>query len=78
MKKTEAARLPEGHIDRYDWSKAVRGKYAAKAARASVLLRVLDPKLARRFPDSRSVNEALHGLLALEGALPRRRRRQAA
>jgi hypothetical protein len=73
MKKTESARLPDGHIDRYDWSKAVRGKYAAKAARASALLRVLDVRLARRFPDSRSVNEALRGLLVLEAALPRRR-----
>ena len=73
MKKTESARLPEGHIDRYDWSKAVRGKYTARAAKASALLRVLDAQLARRFPDSRSVNEALHGVLALEAALPRRR-----
>ncbi|TFG96678.1 MAG: hypothetical protein E4H11_03040 [Myxococcales bacterium] len=74
MRKAESARPREGHLDRYDWSKAVRGKYAAKAAKASALLRILDPQLARRFPDSRSVNLALHLLLELEDVLPRRRR----
>lgn len=75
MKKGELRRLPEGHPDRYDWSKATRGKYVTKAAKASALLRILDPALARRFPDSRSVNVALRGLLTLEDALQRRRRR---
>jgi hypothetical protein len=75
MRKTDPARPREGHIDRYDWSKAVRGKYAAKAAKASALVRILDPQLARRFPDSRSVNQALRVLLELEDALPRRRGR---
>jgi len=75
MKKGERRRLPEGHPDRYDWSKATRGKYVTKAAKASALLRILDPVLARRFPDSRSVNVALRGLLTLEDALQRRRRR---
>jgi hypothetical protein len=75
MKKADVMRLPEGHPDRYDWSSAVRGKYSAKAARASGLLRMLEPELARRFPDSHSVNTALRGLLALEETLPRRRGR---
>ena len=75
MKKTDPARPREGHVDRYDWSKAVRGKGAAKAAKASALVRILDPRLARRFPDSRSVNQALRVLLALDDALPRRRGR---
>ena len=75
MKKDDlpATKLPEGHLGRYDWSRAIRGKYAAKAAKASALLRILDPELARRFPDSRTVNTALRSLVALEGALPRRR-----
>lgn len=73
MRKADSARPREGHLDRYDWSKAVRGKYAAKAAKASALLRILDPQLARRFPDSSSVNRALRMLLELEAALPRRR-----
>lgn len=80
MKKPDLAKLPEGHVRRYDWTKATRGKFATKAARASALLRVLDPELASRFPDSRSVNEALRALVALDEALPRRRprKRQAA
>ena len=76
MKKGNSRRLPEGHPDRYDWSKATRGKYVTKAAKASALLRMLDPALARRFPDSRSVNVALRGLLTLEDALQRRRHRR--
>jgi hypothetical protein len=75
MKKADLRRLPEGHLDRYDWTKATRGKFVTKAAKASALLRILEPGLARHFPDSRSVNAALRGLLTLEGALPRRRRR---
>jgi len=71
MKKTDLAKLPEGHPDRYDWSRAKRGRLARRAARATELLRVLEPELAARFPDSTSVNEALRALLALEASLPR-------
>ena len=80
MKRAEPARLFEGDLRRYDWAKATRGKFATKAAKASALLRVLDPALAARFPDSRSVNEALRALVALDQALPgrRARKRQAA
>ncbi len=75
-KRTDPAKLPEGHLQRYDWSKATRGRLATKAAKASALLRILDPELAMHFPDSRSVNEALRALLALDEALPRRRPRK--
>ena len=75
MKRPNRARLQEGQVDRYDWAKATRGRHAAKAAKAAALLRILDPELASRFPDSRSVNVALRGLLALEDVLPRRRPR---
>jgi len=80
MKRSDAAKLPEGHLRRYDWSKATRGRFAAQAAKASGLLRILDPALAVRFPDSRAVNEALRALVALDQALPRRqvRKRRAA
>jgi len=74
MRKVES----DHHADdmtRYDWSKATRGRYAAKAAKVSALLRILDPALAKRFPDSRSVNEALRSLITLADALPRRRER---
>lgn len=78
MKKTERRTLPEGHIDRYDWSKAKRGVLAEKAGKASQLLRILEPELAEHFRDSKSVNEALRALLALDQALPRRRNRRSA
>lgn len=68
MKKAKGpVRKPsEGDERRYDWSRAVRGKYAAKAAGASERFRILDPALARKFPDDQSVNAALRRLLKLE------------
>lgn len=76
MKRPDLAKLPDGDLRRYDWTKATRGRFAAKAAKASALLRILDPELAARFSDSRSVNEALRALVALDQALPRRRARK--
>lgn len=75
MKKADIAKLPEGHLDRYDWSRATRGRLSARAAKASALLRMIEPDLAERFPDSRSVDEALRALLVLEGTLRRRPRK---
>jgi len=45
--------LPE-----YDFSKGKRGKYAAKYARGTNVVR-LEPDVAALFPDSKSVNKAL-------------------
>ena len=45
----------------YDFSKGVRGKYAKRFAAGSNVV-VLDPDLAKVFPDSASVNEALRAL----------------
>lgn len=41
-----------------------RGKYAARMADGSNIVR-LDPDVARAFPDSASVNEALRSLLRI-------------
>lgn len=41
-----------------------RGKYAARMAEGSNIVR-LDPDVARAFPDSSSVNEALRSLLRI-------------
>jgi hypothetical protein len=76
MKKNEGRKLPEGHLGRYDWTKGQRGVLSKKAAKASDLLRILEPELAEHFPDSKSVNEALQALLALDQALPRRKGRR--
>ena len=42
----------------YDFSKGVRGKYAARFAAGTNVV-VLSPDVAEVFPDSESVNEAL-------------------
>ena len=42
----------------YDFSKGVRGKYADRFAKGSNVV-VLEPDVAKAFPDSESVNRAL-------------------
>lgn len=42
----------------YDFSRAVVGKYAARYARGTNIV-VLEPDVAKLFPDSESVNRAL-------------------
>jgi methylphosphotriester-DNA--protein-cysteine methyltransferase len=54
----------------YDFSKGVRGKYAARFAERSNVV-VLDADVAAHFPDSKSVNDALRKLLGLR---PKKRR----
>lgn len=78
MKKVDRSKLPEDDLRRYDWSRAVRGKHADKAAAVGRLVRMLDPELAALFPDSRSVNEALRAVVALNRAFPKRKARRAA
>ena len=64
--------LPE-----YDFSKGVRGKNAGNYQQGSNIV-VLDPDLAKRFPNSEAVNQALRSLVRLQRARrpdkgPRRR-----
>lgn len=54
--------LPE-----YDFKGGVRGKYAKDYGR-NRNLRILDPDLLKVFPDSDSVNEALHTLVRIAAA----------
>ena len=49
---------------REDLGPLVRGKYAARYAKATNVV-VIDPALTTAFPNSEAVNEALRGLLAL-------------
>lgn len=58
----------------YDFSKGVRGKYAARFAEGTNLVR-LDADLVARFPDSDAVNRALRDLAEIADrrlAAPRR------
>jgi hypothetical protein len=47
--------------DEYDFSKGVRGKYAERYTRSSNIV-VLEPDVAKVFPDSASVNKALRAI----------------
>jgi len=47
----------------YDFSNGVRGKYHKRLAREGSNVVVLDPDIAKAFPDSVSVNEALRVVL---------------
>jgi hypothetical protein len=75
-------KLPEGHMERYDWTKATRGRFAKRIAAEGSNLRALDDDLAEAFPDSASVNAALRAMRAMREALvptkPKARKRRAA
>lgn len=47
----------------YDFSKGVRGKYAARMAKGARVV-VLDPDVADEYPSSEAVNDALRRQLA--------------
>jgi len=46
----------------YDFSKGVRGKYAQRYAEGTNVV-LLEPDVAKEFPDAAAVNEALRRLL---------------
>ena len=48
----------------YDFSKGAHGKYAKRHAQGSNVV-VLEPDVAKAFPDTGSVNRALRGLAEL-------------
>jgi hypothetical protein len=49
---------------RSDFGKLVRGKYAARLAAETNII-VLEPDLAKAFPNAKAVNDALRGLLSV-------------
>jgi hypothetical protein len=72
MKKPPSKRSAVEKRADYDFSGGVRGKYADRYRRGTnVVLR--DPELADAFPDSKSVNDALRGLLAVATRAERRK-----
>ena len=60
IEKTKDELRPE--YRREDFGKMVRGKYAKQYKNASNVV-VLDPEVAKAFPNEHAVNEALLGLL---------------
>jgi hypothetical protein len=77
-------RKPRSELDlsRYDWSKATRGRFAARFAGRSkkppIAVRILDDDLVEAFPDSESVNRALHALADAARVARRGSRKRAA
>ena len=64
MKKATKMQSESNMLDEYDFSGGVRGKYAERYAAGSNII-VLSPDLAKVFPDSESVNEALRNLVKI-------------
>ena len=65
MKKADTASdALRSEYRREDFGPMERGKYATRVWESSNVV-VLDPEIARAFPNSRAVNDALRGLLAL-------------
>ena len=62
MKKVEDELRPR--YKRSDFAKLERGKFHKEVAKGTSVV-LLDPDLAKAFPTSAAVNEALLGLLAL-------------
>ena len=59
---------------RSDFKKLERGKFYVEAAKGTAVA-LIDPSIAKAFPTSRAVNEALSGLLALTERTARMTRR---
>jgi hypothetical protein len=51
-------------LEEYNFSRGVRGKHAGRYAKGTNIV-ALAPDVARAFPDSRSVNEALRMLIKI-------------
>jgi hypothetical protein len=62
MKKAKDEMRPE--YKRSDFGRLERGKFYAEVAKGTAVA-LLDPPIAKAFPTSKAVNDALHGLLAL-------------
>lgn len=82
MKKTRARRTsridPDDILPEYDFSRGRRNPYAARMAGGHIV--VLEPDVAKVFPNASSVNEALRALAEIirdhKGRRPKSRRSQ--
>lgn len=63
-KKLRPKRKNEEIRPEYDFSGGVRGKYVDQYRRGTNVV-LLEPELAKAFPDSKSVNDALRALLTV-------------
>ena len=51
-------------LEQYDFSGGIRGKYAKRYAQGTNVV-VIEPDVAKFFPDHDSVNEALRSITAI-------------
>jgi hypothetical protein len=65
---SESREADDEMLPEYDFSKGVRGKYAAQFKDVDRLVS-LDPDVKAVFPDSESVNAALRTLIKAAGAV---------
>ena len=72
MKKASRKQTDElrPEYKRSDFGTLVRGKYARRVVEATNVV-VLDPQVAKAFPNERAVNNALRGLLRDRKSSPR-------
>ena len=61
MRKVHKKNQDTEMLEEYDFSSGIRGKYARRYKQGSNVI-VLDPDVAKVFPDKESVNESLRGL----------------
>jgi len=61
MRKVRSKRNSEEMLPEYDFSRGIRGKYADRFTKETIMV-VLDPDVAAIFPDGKSVNTALRAL----------------
>lgn len=64
IKTRRISRTADGMRKEYDLTGGVRGKYATQFSKKANIV-VLAPDVAKVFPDSKSVNEALRVLMRL-------------
>lgn len=73
MKK--ASKRDPDMLDEYDFSKGVRGKYAKRYREEGTNVVLLARDVAKVFPNSQSVNEALRTLIHLNKAKEKKAKR---
>jgi hypothetical protein len=64
MKKATKTRHKQDLLKEYDFSQGIRGKYYKRFLEGSNVA-VIDAELAKIFPDSKSVNQALRSLVTI-------------
>jgi len=69
MKKTSDKSSRESMRDEYDFSRAVRGKYARRYTQGANVV-VLEPDVAKVFSNSKAVNLSLRKIIRQKEAVP--------